>query len=76
LHLHHVIPRSRWKAGRADLRNGITLCSLCHLGWHRREVDLPLSLLTADELGFVLSADIGQDTRYWLERNYVGGGAE
>jgi hypothetical protein len=72
LHLHHIIPRGKWKAGRADLRNGMTLCSACHLGWHRRDVELSLSLLREDELEFLLTADIGQNVRLWLERNYHG----
>ncbi|MBA2742501.1 MAG: HNH endonuclease [Actinobacteria bacterium] len=70
LHLHHIIPRGRWKAGRADLRNGVALCEKCHMGWHRREIEIPASIFTAEEVAFVSSADIGQDVAYWIERNY------
>jgi len=38
LQLHHAIPRGKWTAGRADLRNGIPLCFACHHGWHHHRV--------------------------------------
>lgn len=65
-HLHHVVPRSKSKAGVDDLRNGIPLCFDCHRGWHDRRVVIPLWRLKPDELRF--AAEISDDV--WLERNY------
>jgi 5-methylcytosine-specific restriction endonuclease McrA len=71
LHLHHIIPRSKWKAGKADLRNGMALCRKCHSDWHHRKIEIYRDVFSEEEWAFVCSADlIDRDTAAWLDRHY------
>lgn len=65
-HLHHIVPRSKTKAGHRDLRNGLPLCFDCHRGWHDRRVTIPLTCLRRDEL--LLAVELANPV--WVERNY------
>jgi 5-methylcytosine-specific restriction endonuclease McrA len=66
LHLHHAVPRSLSPAGKYDLRNGIQLCTRCHLGWHNRRCTITRDIFVADEWAFVQTL-IGPS---WLDRRY------
>lgn len=66
VHLHHVVPRSKSKAGQRDLRNGIPLCFDCHRGWHDRRVIIPVTCLRVPEL--LLAVELTGPV--WVERNY------
>jgi hypothetical protein len=69
--LHHAIPRSKCRATRADLRNGLPLCIDCHRGWHRKKVVIYRDLFTAEEWAFISSAKLtGENIEPWLERHY------
>jgi endogenous inhibitor of DNA gyrase (YacG/DUF329 family) len=71
LHLHHAVPRSMCKAGRRDLRNGITLCHACHMGWHYRTRPIYRDLFTEAEWSFISSLELlGQNITAWLEDRY------
>jgi hypothetical protein len=71
LHLHHAVPRSMCKAGRRDLRNGITLCHACHMGWHYRTKTIYRDLFTEAEWSFISSLELlGQNITAWLEDRY------
>lgn len=71
LHLHHAVPRSMCKAARLDLRNGVPLCTNCHLGWHHRRVTIPRSIFTPIEWAFISSLDLtGQNITAWLDERY------
>lgn len=70
IHAHHAIPRSTWKAGKADPRNCIPLCFDCHQGWHDHRVRVWRHAFTPDEWAFLRTAEIGQNIDYWLDINY------
>ena len=71
LHLHHAIPRSKWRAGRDDLRNGVTLCFDCHMGWHHHRVTLYRDIFSAVEWVFMSTAVLtGQRVEAWLDTRY------
>lgn len=71
MQLHHAIPRSKWRAGRADLRNGIPLCFTCHTGWHHRKVVIYRDVFTPEEWAFMSSARLtGQRVEAWLDDRY------
>lgn len=71
LHLHHIIPRGKWKSGEADLRNGVPLCHDCHFGWHGFKITLYRDMFTEDEWNFVSSAQLtGQRVEAWLDDRY------
>lgn len=71
LHLHHVIPRSKFRAGRAELRNGIVLCFACHSGWHGKRVVLYRDLFTPDEWAYLTSVELtGENVGPWLDKHY------
>jgi 5-methylcytosine-specific restriction endonuclease McrA len=66
LHLHHVVPRSLSPAGKYELRNGVALCTPCHLGWHNGHVVLYRDIFRPDEWDFIQTL-IGSP---WLDRRY------
>jgi ribosomal protein L37AE/L43A len=66
LHLHHAVPRSLSPAGKYDLRNGVQLCTRCHLGWHNGRVVLTRDIFTAEEWDFIQTL-IGPT---WLDKKY------
>ena len=66
-HLHHIVPRSVSRRGRADLANGLPLCVGCHRGWHSRTVTLYHTLFTDEEFAAALKYATGA---YWIEKNY------
>lgn len=71
LHLHHVIPRSKSRAARRDLRNGLTLCSSCHAKWHRHSLVIHRDVFTQEEWGYISSVQIiGQRIEAWLDDHY------
>lgn len=71
LALHHAIPRSMCRAAKYDLRNGVPLCTTCHLGWHRRAVALYRDIFTEDEWAFISSVQLtGQEIGPWLDERY------
>ena len=71
LQLHHAIPRSMSRAAKYDLRNGVTLCGRCHLGWHRRSVTLFRDIFTDHEWAYISSVELtGQRIEAWLEKRY------
>ena len=65
LNAHHAVPRSLAPAGRADLRNCLPLCAVCHTSWHRGR---PISRdhFSDDEWAFLESL-IGPT---WLDKRY------
>lgn len=66
-HLHHIVPRSRSRAGRDDMeRNGMALCFACHRGFHDRRITIWRKRLKPEELEFAL-AEAGP---LWVENNY------
>lgn len=75
LGLHHVIPRSLYRAGLRELLNGVPLCTWCHLGWHRRKVTLYRDIFTPEEWAWLSSAQLtGQMIEPWLDERYPGRG--
>lgn len=71
LQLHHIIPRSVSTATRDEIRNGMTLCVVCHMKWHRKTLTIYRDLFTDEEWGFLRSVDLmGQDTLAWFDRYY------
>jgi hypothetical protein len=71
LNLHHVIPRSMWKAGITEPLNGVPLCVACHMGWHHRRVVICRDIFTAEEWACISSADLlGQNVEAWLDDRY------
>jgi len=71
LHLHHIVPRSMSKAGRRDLRNGVTLCVNCHMGWHHRRVTIYREIFTDEEWRFVSALELlGQRVGAWVDLRY------
>lgn len=66
-HLHHIVPRSRSRAGRDDMeRNGMALCFRCHRGFHDRRITIYRDRLRPQELAFAI-ADAGP---VWVENTY------
>ena len=66
-HLHHIVPRSKSRAGREDvLLNGLPLCAPCHRGWHSGTVRVTRDKLTALETQVALE----RTNATWLDRNY------
>lgn len=71
LHLHHVIPRSMFRGGIKELRNGIPLCPRCHHGWHHRKVTVHRDVFTPEEWAYLTSVQLlGQDVGAWLDDRY------
>ena len=71
LNLHHIIPRSMWKAGITNPLNGVPLCVRCHMGWHNRAVTIYRDIFTAAEWACVSGAKLlGQEVGAWLDRRY------
>lgn len=71
LALHHVIPRSMCRASKYDLRNGVPLCTHCHLGWHHRRVTLYRDIFTEEEWAYISSVKLtGQEIGPWLDERY------
>lgn len=59
LHVHHILPWSKYPSLRYDIGNGITLCSDCHKTTFRKEdifAPLFLSLLSRKGLDIYLEA--------------------
>lgn len=74
LHLHHVIPRSMFKAGITEILNCIPLCPRCHAGWHHRSVTIHRSVFTAEEWAYLSSVELlGQRVAAWLDDRYPEG---
>lgn len=66
-HLHHIVPRSKSRAARADVKcNGMPLCFVCHRGWHDHAVEIYRDRLTRDELALALKT-AGE---LWVENHY------
>jgi endogenous inhibitor of DNA gyrase (YacG/DUF329 family) len=66
-HLHHIVPRSKSRAGREDVHgNGLPLCFACHRGWHDRRIEIPHRVLLDHEF----AAAIGYAGAWWVERHY------
>lgn len=71
LHLHHIIPRSKFPAGRDELLNGMCLCEVCHMGWHLKIITLFRDLIRPDEWDFLTSVTLtGESVIDWLDRHY------
>lgn len=71
LHLHHMIPRKKYVAGREELLNGMALCSRCHLGWHLHGKVIYRDLIREDEWAWLSSVELtGENTLDWLDRHY------
>jgi hypothetical protein len=71
LHLHHAIPRSKYRRGRAELLNGIPLCPTCHSGWHSKKLAIYRSIFTEAEWAWFLSQELtGENIEAWLDRAY------
>lgn len=71
LQLHHIIPKSKFKAGRSEIRNGMTLCQACHAGWHQAKKVLYRDLFSEDEWAYLTSVELtGENIDAWLDRNY------
>lgn len=69
--LHHAIPRSKWKAGEADLRNALPLCHDCHMGWHHRKMVIYRDIFKEEEWKFLCSATpTGENIGPWLDARY------
>jgi hypothetical protein len=71
VHLHHAIPRSMCAEARLNLLNGVPLCTVCHFGWHRRQVTIYRDVFTPEEWAYISSVQlVGQDTQAWLDDRY------
>lgn len=71
LHLHHAIPRSKYRAGREELRNGIALCASCHSRWHHRTLTIYRDVFSPEEWDWLTSVSLtGERIEDWLDRNY------
>lgn len=71
LHLHHVIPRSKCRATKYDLLNGLPLCTSCHLGWHHRRVTIYRDVFTPEEWAYLSSVQLtGEEIGPWLDKRY------
>lgn len=71
LHMHHVIPRSMFRAGIKELRNGIPLCPRCHHGWHHRTVTIYRDVFTNAEWAYLTGVTLhGQNILAWLDDRY------
>lgn len=71
LHLHHIIPRSKSRASRRDLRNGLTLCRSCHARWHSHSLIIYRDLLTDEEWEYLCSVELtGHQIEAWLDDHY------
>lgn len=71
LHLHHVIPRSKFRAGKAEILNGIPLCQPCHFGWHYKKVTIYRSVFTDAEWAYLTSVQLtGENIEAWLDKHY------
>jgi hypothetical protein len=70
-HLHHAIPRSMYRDGILELRNGIPLCEVCHTGWHHRRVTIYRDVFTEDEWAWLTTQELrGQNVIAWLDDRY------
>lgn len=71
LHLHHTIPRSKYRAGREELRNGIALCPTCHAKWHNNSLTIYRDVFTQDEWQWLTSVQLtGERIEAWLDKHY------
>jgi hypothetical protein len=71
LQLHHAIPRGKYRAGRAELLNGLPLCLVCHTGWHGKSVTIYRDVFTLDEWEWLSSQQLtGERMDAWLDRHY------
>lgn len=70
--LHHAIPRSMSLAARDEIRNGIPLCSSCHMSWHRRGKRIIYrDYFTKDEWDYISSVPMqGFNLEVWLDERY------
>lgn len=67
MNAHHAVPRSISPAGRADLRNCLPLCGVCHSSWHRQgKVVIHRDHFTETEWNFITTL-IGSP---WLDKRY------
>lgn len=71
LHLHHVIPRSKFRAGRDVLLNGLPLCPQCHMRWHKSEEPIFRDVFTHEEWQWLCSVKLtGERIESFLDRRY------
>lgn len=71
LELHHAIPRSKARHVKADLRNGVPLCQVCHTGWHGKRVAIYRDIFTEEEWAFISSVKLtGENIGAWLDKHY------
>lgn len=71
LDLHHAIPRSRSKAAKYDLRNGIPLCDVCHFGWHHKKLVICREVFKPEEWEYISSVQlVDRDITAWLDKHY------
>ena len=69
--LHHAIPRSKCRASRSDLRNGIPLCFRCHRGWHNGTVTIYRDVFRPDEWVYISTIELtGESIGAWLDNKY------
>lgn len=71
LNLHHAIPRSLAPSIKFDLRNGIPLCTACHMAWHHHERAIYRDVFTEEEWSWLTSLQFqGIEIKHWLEDHY------
>lgn len=72
LNLHHVLPRSMYRAGRDEILNGLPLCGACHTSWHRRgKVTIYRDVFTDEEWAWISAQSLlGQNLQAWLDDRY------
>lgn len=71
LELHHAIPRSKHRAGRDEILNGLPLCRTCHMKWHHKTLTIYRNVFTTEEWGWLSSQQLtGENIEAWLDRAY------
>lgn len=72
LDLHHSVPRRVCPPeAKRDLRNGIVLCTTCHMRWHRRTITIYRDIFHPDEWDYISTLELtGRDITGWLDENY------
>lgn len=69
--LHHAIPRSKCRAARDDLRNGLPLCASCHQRWHKHSLTISREVFTDEEWSYLSSVSLtGELIGPWLDKHY------
>ena len=69
--LHHAIPRSKCRAARDDLRNGLPLCASCHQRWHKHSLAIHRDVFTSEEWSYLSSVKLtGEMIGPWLDKHY------